>query len=120
MNYNLAEYWEDEEFLKNDPKRLPMRKRVNSKGKLEDMEDHYYHGLSFWKDLEHFFEGHIGLDFDYVFSKFCIKFPKRQGKYNTREEFLNEFNRKYWDSEIRAKSSRYYIDENNKLRKNKF
>lgn len=108
MNYNLAEYWEDEELQSNQPTRARMRDYYG-KGNNGMRENHYYHNTGFWKELERFLDARVGRDFDYVFSEFCVKFPKHIGRENTRVEFL---------SRVKDRG-RYYIDENNKLARDK-
>ena len=102
-NYNLAEYWEEDDFNLNQPSHVRMRDYYG-KGDHVIREKHYDHDTGFWRDLERFFDGRLGRDFDYVFSEFCNKFPKYVGRVNTRVEFMDMFRR------------HYFVDDHNRLR----
>lgn len=103
-NYNLAEYWEEDDFNLNQPTKVRMRDYYG-KGDHVIRDKHYDHDPHFWKDLERFLDARVGRDFDYVFSEFCNKFPKYIGRENTRVKFMTEF-RRY-----------YTIDDHNRLRR---
>lgn len=105
-NYNLAEYWEEEDFEKYQPKKLRMRDYYG-KGNHTVRDKHCYHDTGFWKELNRFLTTRVGRDFDYVFSEFCVKFPKYVGRVNTRVEFMDQV-QKY-----------FTITEDNKLGKRK-
>ena len=91
-DYNLAEYWEEEDFDAYQPKKLRMRDYYG-KGNHIVRDKYYYHNTGFWRELERFLDARVGRDFDYVFSEFCTKFPKHVGKVNTRVEFMDYIQR---------------------------
>ena len=104
-DYNLAEYWEEEDFEKYQPKKLRMRDYYG-RGNHIVREKNYYHDTGFWRELERFLTARVGRDFDYVFSEFCTKFPKHVGKVNTRVEFMDHIQRYFTiteDNKIGAK-----------------
>lgn len=101
-NYNLAEYWEEDDFQKYQPTRVRMRDYYG-KGNNTVREKYYSHDTGFWRELERFLEARVGRDFDYVFSEFCVKFPKYAGRVNTRVEFMEQIR------------NHYSITEDNKL-----
>ena len=99
-------------YMGEDVTKLPMHKRIDKNGKVIHGYKYYDHGIQIYKDIDIFLDGHIGQEFDYVFSKFCLKFPKTVGRINTRAEFLSKFSSRYgkWD---------YFIDENGKIQAEK-
>ena len=105
-NYNLAEYWEEEDFEKYEPMKLRMRDYYG-KGDHIVRDKYYYHNTGFWRELERFLNTRVGRDFDYVFSELCVKFPKYVGRVNTRVEFMDHVQRYFT------------ITEDNKLSKKK-
>ena len=99
-------------YMGEDVTKLPMHKHIDKNGKVTQGYKHYDHGIQIYKDIDIFLDGHIGQEFDFVFSKFCLKFPKTVGKVNTRAEFLSKFSSRYGKWE-------YYIDAAGKIQAEK-
>lgn len=95
-------------YMGEDVTKLPMHKHIDKNGKVIHGYKYYDHGIQIYKDIDIFLDGHVGQEFDFVFSKFCLKFPKTVGRINTRAEFLSKFSSRYgaWE---------YFIDENGKI-----
>lgn len=95
-------------YMGEDVTKLPMHKHIDKNGKVIHGYKYYDHGIQIYKDIDIFLDGHIGQEFDFVFSKFCIKFPKTVGRINTRAAFLSKFSSKYglWE---------YFIDDDGKI-----
>lgn len=99
-------------YMGEDVTKLPMHKHIDKNGKVTQGYKHYDHGVQIYKDIDIFLRGHVGQEFDFVFSKFCIKFPKTVGNVNTRAEFLSKFSSRYGKWE-------YYIDDDGKIQTEK-
>lgn len=77
---------------------LPMRYRINGKNKIEKIyPDHY---LKIIGDTYNFIKYHNGQNFNKTFSKYCEKFPKIKSGINTRNLFLDNFDKKYSDFSV--------------------
>ena len=95
-----------------DISRLGMRWDLNKNGKVTIKERHYDRHSDFYDKLYKFLDGHIGKNFDETFSKFCQRFPKVMGRYNTRAEFLDHFRNPNTE---KVYSSDYYVDNNGNI-----
>ncbi len=95
-----------------DISRLGMKWDLDKNGKVTIKERHYDRHSDFYDKLYKFLDGHIGKNFDETFSKFCQRFPKVMGRYNTRAEFLDQFRNPNTEN---VSSYDYYVDDNGNI-----